>query len=87
MTENGKTLTPVIHALQSWGSQHLEKRQSRPNVPNIGQRKSPFIRGFEFAAIQVRSEAYLFETTVAVHGGFQRIGAINLSSRKVPYLP
>jgi len=25
MTEYGKTLAPVIHALQAWGSQHLEK--------------------------------------------------------------
>jgi hypothetical protein len=47
MTENGKTLTPVIYALQSWGSQHLEKRQSRPEVPKIGPRKSPIIMGFE----------------------------------------
>jgi len=25
ITEYGKTLAPVIHALQAWGSQHLEK--------------------------------------------------------------
>lgn len=25
MTEYGKTLTPVIYALQAWGLQHLEK--------------------------------------------------------------
>lgn len=30
MTEYGKTLTPVIYALQTWGLQHLEKLESEP---------------------------------------------------------
>ena len=29
MTEYGKTLAPVIHALQAWGLQHLEKMQGQ----------------------------------------------------------
>lgn len=30
MTEYGKTLAPVIYALQTWGLQHLEKTRDRP---------------------------------------------------------
>jgi DNA-binding HxlR family transcriptional regulator len=28
LTEYGKTLAPIIHALQAWGLQHLEKARS-----------------------------------------------------------
>ncbi len=29
ITEYGKTLAPIIHALQAWGLQHLEKMQEQ----------------------------------------------------------
>ena len=29
MTGYGRTLAPVIHALQAWGAKHMEKAQSR----------------------------------------------------------
>ena len=31
ITEYGKTLIPVIHALQTWGLQHLAQRNAKPN--------------------------------------------------------